>query len=70
MSMTFFFMEANMAPLSATLFCIFCQLLSIPISWKKTAMHSSIDCIGWRFNFNAGIVTIPTDKILKLPGYI
>ena len=38
-----FFMEANMMPLSATLLCIFCQLLEIPISWKKTAMHSSID---------------------------
>ncbi|CAL1128619.1 unnamed protein product [Cladocopium goreaui] len=65
-----FFMEANMMPLSATLLCIFCQLLEIPISWKKTAMHSSIDYIGWKFNFNAGIVTIPTEKILKLRGYI
>ncbi|CAL1127580.1 unnamed protein product [Cladocopium goreaui] len=61
-----FFMEANMMPLSATLLCIFCQLLEIPISWKKTAMHSSIDYIGWKFNFNAGIVTIPIEKILKL----
>jgi len=60
------FMEANMMPLSATLLCIFCQLLAIPISWKKTAMHSIIDYIGWRFNFNAGIVTIPIDKILNL----
>ena len=57
-------------PLSATLLCIFCQLLEIPISWKKTAMHSSIDYIGWKFNFNAGIVTIPIEKILKLRGYI
>ena len=57
-------------PLSATLLCIFCQLLGIPISWKKTAVHSTIDYIGWRFNFNAGIVTIPIDKILKLRGYI
>ena len=65
-----FFMEANMMPLSATLLCIFCQLLEIPISWKKTAMHSSIDYIGWKFNFNAGIVTIPIEKILKLRGYI
>ncbi|CAL1144831.1 unnamed protein product [Cladocopium goreaui] len=65
-----FFMEANMMPLSATLLCIFCQLLDIPISWKKTAMHSSIDYIGWKFNFNAGIVTIPIEKILKLRGYI
>ncbi|CAL1156897.1 unnamed protein product [Cladocopium goreaui] len=61
-----FFMETNMMPLSATLLCIFCQLLEIPISWKKTAMHSSIDYIGWKFNFNAGIVTIPIEKILKL----
>ena len=59
-----------MMPLSATLLCIFCQLLGIPISWKKTAVHSTIDYIGWRFNFNAGIVTIPIDKILKLRGYI
>ncbi|CAL1138035.1 unnamed protein product [Cladocopium goreaui] len=65
-----FFMETNMMPLSATLLCIFCQLLEIPISWKKTAMHSSIDYIGWKFNFNAGIVTIPIEKILKLRGYI
>ncbi|CAL1163343.1 unnamed protein product [Cladocopium goreaui] len=65
-----FFMEANMMPLSATLLCIFCHLLEIPISWKKTAMHSSIDYIGWKFNFNAGIVTIPIEKILKLRGYI
>ena len=33
-------------------------------------MHSSIDYIGWKFNFNAGIVTIPIEKILKLRGYI
>ena len=59
-----------MMPLSATLLCIFCQLLGIPISWKKTAVHSTIDYIGWRFNFNAGIVTIPIDKTLKLRGYI
>ena len=65
-----FFMEAHMMPLSATLLCIFCQLLEIPISWKKTAMHSSIDYIGWKFNFNAGIVTIPVEKIIKLRGYI
>ena len=57
-------------PLSATLLCIFCQLLAIPISWKKTAMHCTIDYIGWRFNLNAGIVTIPIDKIRKPRGYI
>jgi hypothetical protein len=33
-------------------------------------MHSTIDYIGWRFNFNAGIVTIPIEKIRKLRGYI
>ena len=65
-----FFMEANMMPLSATMLCIFCQLLGIPISWKKTAMSSAIDYIGWRFDFNVGIVTIPLDKIRKLRGYI
>ena len=65
-----FFMEAHMMPLSATLLCIFCQLLGIPISWKKTAMNSAIDYIGWRFDFNAGIVTIPIEKIRKLRGYI
>jgi hypothetical protein len=38
-----FFMEANMMPISATMLCIFCQLLGIPISWKKTALNSCID---------------------------
>ena len=65
-----FFMEANMMPLSASMLCIFCQLLGIPISWKKTAMSSAIDYIGCRFDFTVGIVTIPLEKIRKLRGYI
>jgi len=58
-----FFTEANMMPVSATLVCIFRQNLGIPISWRKTALSSCIDYIGWQFNFAAGTVTIPTAKI-------
>ena len=54
-----------MTPLSAHIFCIFCQLLSIPISWKKTALHLQLDCIAI-----PGIVTQYPDKLLKLRGYI
>ena len=58
-----FFTEADMMPVSATLVCIFRQNLGIPISWRKTALSSCIDYIGWQFNFAAGTVTIPTAKI-------
>ena len=65
-----FFMEANMMPVSAALVCIMCQLLGIPISWRKTALSSCIDYIGWQFNFFTGIVSMPVQKIHKLRDYI
>ena len=65
-----FFMEASMMPTSAAMLCVFCQILEIPISWKKTALSSCVDYVGRQFNSYAGIVTIPTPKIQKLRGYI
>ena len=63
-----FFMEANMMPVSAALVCIMCQLLGIPISWRKTALSSCIDYIGWQFNFFTGIVSIPVQKNSQVAG--
>lgn len=68
--MTFYFMDASGMPLVATLLCITCQLLGIPVSWRKTILSSTITWIGWEFHFRAGIITIPSDKLKKMLRYI
>ena len=65
-----FFMDANIMPLAATLCTIFCQIMRIPISWRKTEMGSSITWVGWKFNFRAGVLSIPQAKLDKVRDYV
>lgn len=65
-----FFQRASFMPVTATMLCIFSQLLAIPISWGKCELSGCIHWIGWSFNFTAGYIEVPRRKLDKLLQYI
>ena len=65
-----FFQDHDIMPTSAALLCILCQILKIPISWRKCELSGTISWIGWRFHLAAGFVEIPADKLEKIRKYL
>lgn len=61
-----FFQDEQIMPISATLLCILCQCLAIPVSWKKCELSHSTSWIGWRFHFGSAYIEVPADKLSKL----
>lgn len=53
-------------PISACLILLLFQSICLPISWRKCELSHSVVWIGWKFNFLAGLVSIPKDKQQKL----
>ena len=65
-----FFQHRSMMPTSAALLLIFCQILCIPISWKKCELSPRIQWIGWQFDFHSGTITLPLEKLERLRSAI
>ena len=65
-----FFQDRDLTPISAAMLCILCQILKIPISWRKCELSGTISWFGWRFHFAAGFVEIPADKLEKIRKYL
>ena len=57
-------------PLSAAMLCVLCQVLKIPVSWRKCELSKTISWIGWRFHFRSGVIEIPEEKLNKLRRYL
>ena len=57
-------------PISATMICLFCQIVNIPVSWQKCELAFSIQWIGWKIHFRSGFIEIPMQKIDKFLGYL
>ena len=56
----------DVLPLTAAFVCSLMQVFGLPISWQKADLHCAIDWIGWRFNFNIGVVYLQERKGSKL----
>ena len=65
-----FFQDRDLMHISTAMLCILCQILKIPISWRKCELSGTISWIGWRFHFAAGFVEIPADKLEKIRKYL
>ena len=65
-----FFQDNDIMPLSAAMLCVLCQVLKIPVSWRKCELSKTISWIGWRFHFRSGVIEIPEEKLNKLRRYL
>ena len=65
-----FFQDGDVMPISAAMLCILCQVLNIPISWRKCELSKTISWIGWRFHFKSGFIEIPEEKLDKIRKYV
>ena len=53
-------------PFSALLLLGFCQTFAFPVSWKKLQLGAQVSFIGLDLNFQAGVMSLPVEKVLKL----
>lgn len=61
-----FTQDAQVLPITAALWILILQAICLPISWKKCELSHTINWIGWRFCFEAGIIMVHPEKCHKL----
>ena len=65
-----FILEERSSPLAVCIICILCQVLHIPVSWKKCELGRQLTWIGWSFHIFAGYIEIPSSKLERLTRHL
>ncbi|CAE7267411.1 unnamed protein product [Symbiodinium sp. CCMP2456] len=62
----FMLLPKSVGPLVASTAIMLVSALGVPLSWAKLGIGSDLIWIGWRFDFETGIVLLPPDKVESL----